>query len=140
MKKITLFLFLITTTANAQINTQSKATAQCEAYVPVFKWNFYGYPIDLSTAIENLLIKKHYVIQYEPHNPDFILNLNVDVKDGSIFKHAISEYSFETGDGNLIRKNIFTKRCITQLCAITDFPKPVEKMLEDLDQNMPACN
>lgn len=137
MQKLATVFFLFSLCLNLPVT--AAVAVKCEAYVPVFVWNFYGYPIDLSIAIENLLIKKKYAIQYEPHNPNYVLNLNVDTEQRSIFRHTIAEYQFVNADGTIIRKNEFSKRCMTQLCAIYDFPKPIEKMMKDLDENLPAC-
>lgn len=117
----------------------SSAFANCNVHVPVTTWNYYGYPIELTVAIRDLLEQKNYHQVDTLEQANFLLTLNVESKDTGYFQKATTEYLWTSRESNLVMQKEYAKLCITNLCAIYDFIKPVEKLMKGLTQDLPAC-
>ncbi len=114
----------------------------CTVFVPSTEWNYEGYPIKIGKEVADLLTRKNYTQITDAAHAHYILDMTVEQQIGQMFNHAVALYSWNRVDSDTrvaIKNNRFTQRCWTALCSIYDFPKPLQKMMADLEQSIPSC-
>ncbi len=116
-----------------------KAHSACKIFIPQTTWNYYGYTITAEDAVQELLLKKKYTQVFFLDEADSQLLLDVTTQDGGIFRYATAEYAWKTPRGDVKLKGSAKKTCLTSLCAVADFLKPLNNILNDLNKKLPAC-
>ncbi len=113
----------------------------CTVFTGPLEWNYEGYPIHYEQAVTQVLESKGYQIVFSESEAAFQLSIDPAAEQRGRFEFAVARATWSVSDSSREPKTLETsKRCLTQLCAVTDFVAPLKKVIAQLQTEIPACS
>ena len=112
----------------------------CTVFTGPLEWDYEGYPIHYEQGVTQILESKGYQIVFTEADAAFRLSIEPAAEDRGHFQFAVARAHWTSADASREPRTMESaKRCMTQLCAVTDFVPPLRKLMGSLQSEIPSC-
>jgi hypothetical protein len=109
--------------------------AECDVFIPIKDFWHAGYVIHFD--LDPFMKSKNLVEVYDQSQANSVLRIKgFEVKE-KFFNYAHSEITVTTKTQTYIYQD--SKRCLTQLCGVSDFTKTFNRSLRKMIKGHPEC-